>query len=67
MKTLNVSEQTHKRITKEKKAFQKAIGGGRWTQERTIKELFKVLDGFNKERKQREKVEKEKKNNRRKK
>ena len=43
-KTLIVSEDVHARVMNDKKHFEKAIGGGKWSVSDTITEYHKILN-----------------------
>lgn len=46
MKTIQVTEETYKRIKQDKEEFQKLIGGGIWSDDDTLIEYFKIMDGI---------------------
>jgi len=42
-KKISVTEGVYKRINKDKKHFEKVIGGGKWSTSDTITEYFKII------------------------
>lgn len=44
-----LSETNIARLEKERKYFQKVIGGGRWTPNHALTEIFKILDNIDTE------------------